>query len=845
MIFAAQNLLQWLLGENPDRAGVPKLQWANLPESWGVFVMLLVIAAIVFAVVWMYRREINTCPMPVKLTMAGLRLAVVLLLVILYLKPAVFYQQVSEIKPTIALLRDRSISMDQTDQYSNNEIVKKLAATTRTDAATIADDGVKRVQLINQAFDKNPQLIQQLRDKGSIRVVDFATGSKQVALLPANEESKTKAGEEANADGDAPTTDKLKIPELVADGLGTNIYQAVRESLDDSSRVSAVVLVTEGQHNAGESPVAIAQKAANQAVPIFVVGVGDPNPPRNLSVNEIYVREKAYPDEPFEVEAVLQTTRDSGQGSAAELKVELVQQLVNDKTGSLGPPVPVKSQTVQPPVDGGRMRVDFGHVLGQPGKYVFTVRVPPIDGETDIDDNSKTSPPMEVVDAKVKVLLISGLPSWDYIQVTRLLQRDSTIQLSCWLQSLDDTRPQEGDAPITRLPTTLAELNEYNVIMLMDPNPTEFSAEWIEMLKTFCKRNFGGVMFVAGPQFSGEFVTMNRLSGIRELLPVRFGDNQSIEETEVLNLARDASATKMLPVNYNMDHPVMSFRSSPAESQEIWDVMPSIYWNFPTLDAKPTARVLLERGDNLGTDSNQPLLVANRFGAGSVLYMGFQESYRWRRLGVQAQYFDRFWIQAIRYLVESRSMQGARRGFLDTDKKQFELGQRVPLIGRVLDKDFEPSQTPTHQVVVRSDDGRSQKIDMKLVPNSTGRYEGSFDALRLGTYEATLRIAGETDQALIAPISFRVIPPSAESGADWLNEKLLRQIATESGGSYLSLADINALPAMIPDAAERVEFNSPAKPLWDCSNLLRWLFYLLPVVLLSAEWALRKWYKLL
>jgi hypothetical protein len=167
------------------------------------------------------------------------------------------------------------------------------------------------------------------------------------------------------------------------------------------------------------------------------------------------------------------------------------------------------------------------------------------------------------------------------------------------------------------------------------------------------------------------------------------------------------------------------------------------------------------------------------------------------------------------------------------------------LIGRVLDKDFEPSQTPTHQVVVRSDDGRSQKIDMRLVPNSTGRYEGSFDALRLGTYEATLRITGEADEALIAPISFRVIPPSAESGADWLNEKLLRQIATESGGKYLPLADLHSLPDLIPDAAERVEFNSPAKPLWDCSNLLRWLFYLLPVVLLSAEWALRKWYKLL
>jgi hypothetical protein len=379
----------------------------------------------------------------------------------------------------------------------------------------------------------------------------------------------------------------------------------------------------------------------------------------------------------------------------------------------------------------------------------------------------------------------------------------------------------------------------------MDPDPKDFSREWISTLQKYCKTNFGGVMFVAGPQFSGEFVTMNRLKDIRNLLPVRFGDSQSIEETEVLAMARDFSASQMLPVKYNMDHPVMSFRSSPAESEEIWNLMPDIYWNFPAIAPKPTARVLLERGEQLGNDDNQPLLVASRYGSGSVLYMGFQETYRWRRLGVQAQYFDRFWIQAVRFLIESRSMQGARRGFLDVEKKQFELGQRVRFVGRVLDVDFEPSRAASHQVEILSEDGLAKEVTLKRVPNSQGSYEGSFDAVRLGAYEATLKVTGEADAKLIQPISFRVLPPSAEAGADWLNEKLLRQIAQESGGQYLPLSQLKTLPTMIPDAIERVEFNSPPQPLWDCSQLLRWTFYLLPVLLLSLEWTIRKWFKLL
>ncbi len=30
----------WLLGDDPARSGTPRMQWANLPESWGVFVLL-------------------------------------------------------------------------------------------------------------------------------------------------------------------------------------------------------------------------------------------------------------------------------------------------------------------------------------------------------------------------------------------------------------------------------------------------------------------------------------------------------------------------------------------------------------------------------------------------------------------------------------------------------------------------------------------------------------------------------------------------------------------------------------------------------------------------------------
>lgn len=87
--------------------------------------------------------------------------------------------------------------------------------------------------------------------------------------------------------------------------------------------------------------------------------------------------------------------------------------------------------------------------------------------------------------------------------------------------------------------------------------------------------------------------------------------------------------------------------------------------------------------------------------------------------------------------------------------------------------------------------------------------------------------------------------PSAETGAYWLNEPLMAEIAQKSGGAYIPFDQIERLPDLLPTKITRAEFNSPPRPLWDASRFLRWFVFLLPAVLLSLEWGLRKYYKLL
>lgn len=849
---------RWL---QPDvqQAGEMRWQWANLPESWGVFVWILAVAALATLVYGLYRREATTCPRWLRMVLATLRFAVLLLLVVLLLKPSVYFQQVSVIKPTISVLRDSSLSLGRNDRYTEPALIAALSQVTGLSAEQIKSGERNRSELMQMALNKDDgRLLRSIREKGTIQVSDFADGLTPLTSIPAIDESSEKSKASSSQDdqdnnsdsgtggSDADVAKDQKLPPSNPSGLGTDLARAIRQTLEDQNRLSAMLLFSEGQHNAGDDPIEAAKQAASLGIPIFTIGIGDPVPPRNFAVNQVYARNQVYPDEPFEIEAVLQATLAVEDTERPEqVDVKLMIQSVDPRTGVPGERSEVKSKTIPVPPAGGRLRVTFDHLLNQPGQYQFSVEVPQLANETDTEDNVQVSNVLEVVDEKVRILLVSGKPNWDYQHLRKLLQQDGSIQLSCWLQSMDETRMQEGNLPITRLPRSLAEISEYNVVILIDPNPEEFDADWINALEEFCRYKAGGLLYMAGPHHTAEFITMNRLKKFLDLLPVRFGDANSIAASQVLAEASDSVSGAMQLVNHNLNHPIMSFSAEPAENQKRWLEMPGFLWNFPTLAAKPTARVLIERGDQPSAEGNQPMLVEGRVGAGSVLFFGFQGTWRWRSVGIQAQYFDRFWIQVVRFLVENRSLQGTRRGFIDLERDEYELGDKITVLARLLDEQFRPSTVETVQALIKDEQGRVQPLSMRLLPNQPGRYEAVLPASRLGSFQATLDLPSNSNEKWVDPVAFRVVTPSIEANAYWLNEKMLREIAAASGGKYYPLHEWEKVISELPKLETRAEFNSAPQPIWDYNQLFRAIALLLPILLLGTEWAVRKWFKLL
>lgn len=792
-----------------DRQSPAELVWTNLPTSWAAFAFLACVAAALYAVSALYRRESASCPPWGKVLLTALRSASVVALAVVVMRPAIVLVQHRTIRPKLVILRDASQSMNATDESTGNE-------------------SLSRVTAVNQAFASTQlNLLDHLAAKGDLVWVDF---SSQATTLP-------------------------QPAPLVATGRETNLAAAVRHALPPASThlpssspsgsilpgslpadVSAIVLITDGQHTTADDPQAAAREAQRLHVPIYTVGVGDSTHRLNVAVTSVSSLPKVWKDEPFEIEAILQF-----QGAPpGPLVLELLELPAATATADTSG---IVVQTRQIPIDssaeGGQLTASFSHLATGAGNFIYRVRIQPPPGDARATDDQADSNLVQVHSRdQIRVLLVAGAPSWDYRLVQKLLARDASIQLSCWLQSLAPDRAQDGTLPIPSLPSTKAELFAYDVILLFDPDPAQFPADWGKLLSEFVGQHGGGLLLAAGSKYTGQLLTTPAMADLSRLLPVQFGDLEARQVAALLAKSSQAWPVKVHPGSG--DHPLLQFFPDRDRTLRQWQALPGVFWSFPTQGARPTAQVLLELSDPTlaATSSGRPLLATGRFGAGLTIFMGTEETWRWRKAGRNAEFFDKFWVQVVRYLLAGRTQEGQNRSRLQADRDHYEVGQPIEVTAKLLDEHYEALPAPSIAVTLEVAGQSTETITLLPVPNRPGEFAATTTASRAGLHQLRLQssLTGE------GPIqtSFQVELPSAETRHSGQNQPILEELASLSGGRYFPLSQIAELAAAIPAASKTKEVRTAPQPIWDNEFVLALL-----VALLASEWLLRKRFQLL
>lgn len=770
------------------------LRFLDLPAPW---ILVLVIAPLTLLAVGLayWRQPISR---RAKLWLGGLRLAALWLLILVLLRPVWVESREQVFAPRVLVLADDSASMRRQDAYAPGGPEARQIAALGLDPSSATRLDIARAALSND-------VLRALAGAGyETRLYAFAEG---IEALP-------------------------DPAQLSGRGAGTHLGEALTRVLAQNlgRHVTDILVLSDGRQNGGLALADAAREANAAGVPVHSLVLGDTRPERNALLELVEAPQTA-----LEGDELAFTLRVFGRGDAVGESYEL---LLEERTqrpeGALVDAVEGRTLSRS----GERLVLVAPPGPGDPqsGERRFRLALPPLPGETLLDDN-QLELVVRVSPEKVRLLYVEGYPRWEYRRLALDLfkRADKEFDFQAWLASASPDFPQEksfGLPSIERLPTTREELLErYDVILLGDVNPYRLFDDpaegeaFLAALRGFVEAG-GGILFQAGESDNPRAFLRTPLE---DVLPIQLDPSAEFgfdgDRTQAFRPRLESPS---------QPHELVRLDKDPAANQRLWeseDGLPGFYWYLPVTRAKPSTEVLLRHPKDQNAYGYRPLAVAGYYPSGRTLFLAFDSSWRWQK-AFGPTYFARFWKGAVRWLALGRLRGGDRRFRLETTRSSYDLAERVVFEARVLDADFQPSSAASQPILISAPDGSRAQLELERFEDRPGLFRGTFLAQSPGPHGAFIESEGQR----VASVDFEIALPSRENQEPAPDPAALQTLARATRGRLVSLAELGQLYAEFPGGEERREpVSSDLDDLWDV-----WPTLILALLLLSAEWIGRK-----
>ncbi|MFN4259910.1 MAG: VWA domain-containing protein [Gemmataceae bacterium] len=806
---------RWRLEYQPYLLGNPT------QDMWLAGLLALASIGLVGVVYWF---EGATASLGYRLLLAGLRCFLVLLALVVLL-PRLHLWIERQGWPDLVILIDDSQSMSAVDNYRDPELREAVALLSQS--STVSEP--QRLQLIQTLLTRSDaHWLRTLLTERKFKLHIYRFSSSRARIADLAEPSDCAAAAEA-------------IKDLQATGMETRLGDAIRHVLNErrGSSLTAILTLTDGVTTEGEDVVSVSRYAAQKGVPLFFIGVGEAHEERDLILHDLQVDDAVYVNDRLVFEARL-----TGQGYT-QLTVPVI---LYEKTPS-GTLKELAREMVTVDPRGRPVKVRLRHQPSEPGEKTFIIEVPVQPDEAQPATNNRLERTILVRDAKLmKVLYVEGYPRYEFRFLKTLLERESaedqrnkTIALQVLLLDADDDYVAQDRSARLDFPPK-AELNQFDVIILGDVSPKhpKIGDKNLQHLAEFVKERGGGMVLIAGEQHNPHDY---RNTPLEDVLPIILEGGEPRRGQEITESYRP----RLTPLGRL--HPVFRFSSDEAENAATWEKLAEMFWWSEGYRTQPAAEVLAvhprreavapERTP--GAIKEHPLAVQHFVGNGRCLFLGFDETWRWR-FREDELHFNQFWIQVVRYLARSRS----GRTELRLDRQTpYRRGEPIRVTVRFPDDSPPPGDDVPVKVVVerRSLQDKSQGLpqETEVQTLQLTKLEGSR-----ATYEALLTRTPEGGYRfwLSSPLvggvkpwaECQVLAPPGEMEKLRMNQSDMERAAQQTGGQFYLLTEADRFLDDLP-AGVRVSLNTPRPPwlLWNHS-----LIFALALLLISAEWVLRK-----
>ncbi len=807
-------LWRWLLGLEPapwPEGGGWGIDLLALPGGDGLLLLIVLGLLIVVGLLVLYRVEARRLSLRQRLTLTALRLLVVAVAAVMLLEPAVVLRKIESKPSNLLVLVDESRSMMLRDAWVDAALAQATA-----EALGLADPealrAATRAELGQQAI--HDKLVAQLEANGdrTLRVHRFSdrlAGEATAVEAPA---------------GDGTSDEPVGNPEATA--LGTAIRQALLAYR--GLPIAGVLLLTDGQSNTGPSPVKVAQDAAEMGVPIAALALGTEQGPRNLALRRLEVDPVVFVRDTNRISAFLEARGMTGQTATVVL----------EQRKEEGAWEEVERRELMIGTDGQLQELTFEFSEPEPTRLAFRATLADPGPQLTTDDDVAIAQ-SRVIRQKLRALLIAG-STFPEIQFMRnALLRDPSIELASWLQSADPSYKQPGDNPITRLPNTAEELDQFDCVILYDPDPDRLPPGFAQLLVDFVAKSGGGLVYIAG-----EFYTRANFD--------RQGD-PSVAWLNILpvirepGLFRSAVQLRLSRENaWNLDitdagraDPIFAFHAEPEANRRVLDALPGMFWHFAVTRAKPGATILARHGDARMRNQYGPevLMATQLVGPGRTFFLGFDSTYRWRYL--DEAFFEGFWARVADRAGRSKQLGGVYPFRLSTDRSTYQPGAEVKIEARFNSPELaDPSLSVLYGELERAGD---EPVPVTLLPREEGVFAAEVTVIRPGPHLLRVWPGDESARTLARPAtaSFEVALPNLEYQNPTLDLATLRALCAATGGRAVTPDRLNELPGVF--TIRKVDHVlEDRQEIWDAP-----LLWMLLLAALIGEWVLRKKHRLI
>lgn len=610
----------------------------------------------------------------------------------------------------------------------------------------------------------------------------------------------------ADTSGEMPAS--IQVP---PDGAQTDLDGALKQALGPSTAGSALVLLSDGQHNAGGSPEELSLALKNNAVPLFAVGFGTEVSPADLSIVEVDAPESVFAEEVVRGRV---TVRDQmPAGLPGMVRVEGAAGIVlwqeNFTTDGKGDRAfnftfPVKSI----PEAGGQ---------ADKALRLCTVMVGVSGDKANVEKtraNNAAELALHVLEKKRKVLIIDGRARWETRYVHNHFERDEHWKADL---AFDDYASSNESSLNKAFPKTKDDLLTYDLVILGDVSLARIGEERMKWLKEFVEDRGGGLILIDGAR--GGLRTWSSAEA-GALLPVRWsGDGRGVSGKLAWGLSSDAAR-----------FPALRLSESPSANEALWPTLPEARWGAVS-DALPGAVILA----TLSTESKiqSPAMVFRNVGAGAVLYIASDELWRWR-YQVADLYHQRLWVQMASWIAAPPFQVESGRVALGTDRLRYNAGEQVELRVRLQDAAGKLVKDGQPRAFLMLDGKEMAALEMEADPTHAGVYRAVSPPLKSGQWQIAVAESPGTPKSDLR-LTLRVADSgSQELGALTMNRVLLESMARNTGGRFLREEQIGEL-ANVLQSVDQKQVTVRETILWSS-----WWWLLAVVLLLTIEWLMRR-----